>query len=71
MPAGMVRPRASQVPELGPAEVAEYITAGWQISEHGRVGLGGVVGPCARCRGLCVRYGPYGGPLCADCARPP
>lgn len=70
MPAGMVRPRASQVPELGAGAVAEYRAAGWRISPHGRVGIGGALGPCGVCRELCVRYGPTGGPLCPSC-RPP
>lgn len=67
MPAGMVRPRASLVPDLGPVEVAEYLTRGWQVTEHGRPELGNRVGPCGRCRRPCVRYGPTGGPLCLGC----
>lgn len=70
MPAGTVRPRASQVPGLGAGVVAEYLEAGWQITAGGRVESGSRVGPCARRREPCVRYGPTGGPLCAICQHP-
>lgn len=68
MPAGMVRPRASQVPPLRGVILTEYRDNGWQISAGGRIELGGRVGPCAACRQPCVRYGPSGGPLCSRCA---
>lgn len=67
MPAGMVRPRASQVPPLGPTELGEYRRVGWRISVGGRVDSGGVVGPCAGCRRPTVRYGARGRPLCIAC----
>lgn len=67
MPAGMVRPRASQVPPLGAGAVAQYRETGWRITEHGRPSLGTVVGPCARCRDPTVRYGQTGHPLCPEC----
>lgn len=67
MPAGMVRPRASLVAPLGLAEAAEYLTHGWQVTADGRPELGNRVGPCARCRRPCVRYGPTGQPLCLGC----
>ncbi len=67
MPAGMVRPRASQVPKLTPDALATYQDHGWQVSELGNVGTTDPTGPCARCRAPCVRYGPAGGPLCDGC----
>lgn len=67
MPAGMVRPRASQVPPLSPAGRLGYSTAGWHITEHGGVDLGQRVGPCATCREPTVRYGPTGHPQCPTC----
>lgn len=71
MPAGMVRPRASQVPKLGPAVLAAYRAAGWRISDGGNPGIGTVAGPCARCLQPTVVYGPHGQPLCPTCRRPP
>lgn len=67
MPAGMVRPRASQVPPLGDAALSAYAAAGWQVTPDGRVGTGSALGPCARCRQTTRRYGPAGNPLCPTC----
>lgn len=68
MPAGMVRPRASQVEPLGPVGVEAYRRAGWTITEHGRVDTGDVRGPCVRCARPTCRYGARGSPLCPSCA---
>lgn len=67
MPAGMVRPRASLAPTLGPEAIAVYRGHGWQISPFGRVSSGVQDGACAHCGSRCLRYGPYGHPFCADC----
>lgn len=67
MPAGMVRPRASLAPTLGPAAIAQYRACGWRIAPFGRVDAGIVGGACAGCGGRCVRYGPHGSPLCENC----
>jgi len=69
MPAGLVRPRASQAPRLGAGAVLDYRERGWMITAFGRVSSGIVTGPCARCRAVCVRYGPHGRPLCPNCHR--
>lgn len=71
MPAGMVRPRASQVPPLGPAAIAAYRAAGWRITPGGRVCSGTTTGPCGRCRQPTTRYGPHGHPLCPACRPAP
>lgn len=71
MPAGMVRPRASLAPTLGPEAVAEYRARGWQFTPFGKVDAGVQDGACVRCGGWCIRYGPVGGPLCARCADTP
>jgi len=70
MPAGMVRPRASQVPPLRGVVIVQYRDHGWRTSEGGRIDTGGHVGPCAACHEPCVRYGPRGGPLCETCRHP-
>ncbi|MDG4768509.1 hypothetical protein O7632_31105 [Solwaraspora sp. WMMD406] len=70
MPAGMVRPRASQAPTLTDHALAVYRAAGWTISGR-RIGAGHVVGPCAACHTPTVRYGPHGRPLCHTCRATP
>lgn len=70
MPAGMVRPRPSQVPPLRGVIIVQYQERGWQVSAGGRVESGSRVGPCGRCREPCVRYGPTGQSLCPSCRRP-
>lgn len=70
MPAGMVRPRASQVAPLGPAAVIAYRRRGWTVSDHGRIDAGTRLGPCSTCRQPCVRYGPTGSTVCQPCQRP-
>lgn len=67
MPAGMVRPRASQVDPLGPVATAAYKARGWRITPAGRVCPGVTTGPCASCREPTTRYGPAGHPLCPSC----
>lgn len=67
MPAGMVRPLASQAPRLGLVALAEYARRGWRITEHGHADSGQTSGPCARCRTVSEVYGPAGNPLCATC----
>ena len=66
MPAGNVRPLASQAPHLTGDALAVYAAAGWTVSGD-RIGTGQVVGPCAACHQPTVRYGPLGQPLCPDC----
>lgn len=67
MPAGMVRPRASQVDPLGPAAVDGYRAAGWRITPGGRVCSGTTTGPCGACRRPTTRYGPAGQANCPAC----
>lgn len=69
VPAGMVRPRASQAPRLTEAAREAYRAAGWTITPHGQVCTGQRVGPCATpaCRQPTVVYGPTGQPLCPAC----
>lgn len=67
MPAGMVRPRASQVAPLGAGAVGAYRRRGWAVSDHGRIDAGTRLGPCAICRQPCVRYGPTGSATCPLC----
>jgi hypothetical protein len=71
MPAGMVRPRASQVPPLGADAIAEYQRAGWHITAGGRVCAGATTGPCAACSRPTRRYRLGGGPLCRSCRPKP
>jgi hypothetical protein len=68
MPAGMVRPRASQVPPLGLSAQAEAIRRGWRIV-HGVMAPPGSIteGPCGLCRRSCERYGENGRSLCPAC----
>jgi hypothetical protein len=70
MPAGMVRPRASQAPAITDHALSLYRAAGWTVSGR-RVGTGQVVGPCATCHTPTVRYGPLGRPLCHTCRATP
>lgn len=72
MPAGMVRPRASQVPPLGAGAIADYVQSGWHRTEGGGVDTGQRIGPCGGCQEPTVLYGPFGRPLCRTCdpARP-
>lgn len=67
MPAGMVRPRASQVPKLARAVILEWVDAGWHLTELGHLDHGQWTGPCATCQTPCCRYGPTGAPLCPAC----
>lgn len=68
MPAGMVRPRASQVAPLSAEAIATYLRRpGWRLTEHGRLDLDVTTGPCARCQTPHRRYGPQGRPLCDHC----
>lgn len=68
MPAGMVRPRASQNRPLSHVAKAAYVAAGWTLTAHGNLDAGYWSGPCARCRRPCCRYGPCGTALCSRCA---
>lgn len=67
MPAGMVRPLASQVPKLSARVLAEAREKGWEISESGTYGRPGQEGPCAGCGATTKRYGVGGSPLCVGC----
>lgn len=70
MPAGMVRPRPSQVAPLALNAIAAWLGVGWRLTPYGRLDLGLLVGPCARCRAPTVLYGPRGQPLCPSCRTP-
>jgi|GEM_PF-1966911 len=67
MPAGNVRPRASQVPLLDPAALEAWTRRGWHLTEHGRLTTGTTDGPCVRCACRTTRYGSEGHPFCTDC----
>jgi hypothetical protein len=69
VPAGMVRPRASQAPRLSPAVKALYAAAGWHLTDGGNLDHGQWSGPCAACHHPCARYGPHGRPLCPTCRK--
>lgn len=72
MPAGRVRPKASQAPVMGAGAVADYRAQGWTVRDgrHGRIIArdDDTTGPCALCGAACVRYGDQGGPLCPLCS---
>jgi hypothetical protein len=71
MPAGFVRPLASQAPKIGPWLAREYAACGWRITEHGLPDTGSPLGPCAQCGATHIRYGPQGQPLCPTCRAGP